>query len=576
MKHKLFCFFKYFFLAVMILEMIFLCVEALLPGSESSKSSGAVGDALDGILTDASEDGIRLKEPTGISVLSEGNAVSAVALAPGASALLSLSFSPSDTSVNFREAHWSSADERIATVHGGEIRAEAVGETTVFVMLASHTEIRASVRVTVAEIKPADFTLKTADGKDVCEVETGGTALLVPAFVPENASAPLSFTSEDEQIARVSEYGTVEGVREGETEIVATYVSPDDPEMTLVRRIGVRVEKSDSPAVPLGRVGFVREGSETDADGTYLLYTGDKGTFSVDRFPENTTQTALLFESSDRILRVDRATGEFSARGKGTATVTVRGANGTTDTLTVKIVNRTLGGFAVKGGTLKETGEREFSLTLKAGAKNAVLFAKEDGRYFRFRSSDEKIAEIYEDGLIATYRSSQKAEGGAVVLTVTLSDNEDFRSGNGDLTETYTIVLTVEKQAFSDTVQGFGLIIRKLFGHFGAFLVLGVLAATVAIFFDRGKWKGRLLTVGGLTVFGFTFACFTELLQMDLFTSGRAAAFSDVIIDCSGYLPAALAVYGVFLLVLLILAAVKAANKKKAARQDGKDEKDGN
>lgn len=572
---KIFKFFKYFFLAVMILEMIFLCIQALLPGEESSKTSGAVGDAVDGLLTDASEDTIHTVAPKEIAIRAGGKEAETLRLTPGDKAHLSLAFKPTDTSVNFREAYWSAADEAVATVRGGAVEAVAPGKTAVYAVLASHPEIRARVEVTVAEPVLADFRLKTADGADFCEIAAGDSAVLAIETEPFGLSPALLFESADESVARVTQRGAVEGVREGETEVTATYVSPQDPALTLVRRIGVRVGKAAGERVPITRVRFSAD-EPAQGDGTYLLYAGDEGEFAVERFPENTTQKALLFECSGHALRVDRTTGKFTALEKGEAAVTVRAANGASDTVRVRVVNRALGGIAMAGGKLEKTGEREFSLTLKAGAENAVVFAEEDGRYLKFATSDEKVAEIYEDGLVATYRSSQKAEGGAVVLTVTLSDNEDFRSGDGDLAETYTIVLTVEKQAFSDTVQGFGLIIRKLFGHFGAFLVLGVLAATVAIFFDRGKWKGRLLTVGGLTVFGFTFACFTELLQMDIFTSGRAAAFSDVIIDCSGYLPAALAVYGVFLLVLLILAAVKAANKKKAARQDGKDGKDGN
>lgn len=99
-------------------------------------------------------------------------------------------------------------------------------------------------------------------------------------------------------------------------------------------------------------------------------------------------------------------------------------------------------------------------------------------------------------------------------------------------------------------IDDWQLFVRKLFGHFGAFLFLGVLATVTFILFHKPGIRSLLATIGGVAVFGFAFACLTELLQTDLFTTGRGASFDDVITDCRGFFSSALAVLAVWLIVL--------------------------
>lgn len=118
-----------------------------------------------------------------------------------------------------------------------------------------------------------------------------------------------------------------------------------------------------------------------------------------------------------------------------------------------------------------------------------------------------------------------------------------------------------------DVMDGTGftnwqLFVRKLFGHFGAFMFLGVLASVTFLLFSNGSWRSRLTAFAGAAVFGFTFACLTELLQTDLFTTGRGASFDDVITDCRGYFLSALP-------ILVICLVVLAAKEISAARKYG-------
>lgn len=99
--------------------------------------------------------------------------------------------------------------------------------------------------------------------------------------------------------------------------------------------------------------------------------------------------------------------------------------------------------------------------------------------------------------------------------------------------------------------DNWSLFVRKLFGHFGAFLGLGVLASVTFMLFAADTTRSRLLHAGAAAVFGFTFACLTELLQTDLFTTDRGASFYDVITDCRGYFLSALPVLAIWLAVVI-------------------------
>lgn len=90
------------------------------------------------------------------------------------------------------------------------------------------------------------------------------------------------------------------------------------------------------------------------------------------------------------------------------------------------------------------------------------------------------------------------------------------------------------------------LFVRKLFGHFGAFMFLGAVASVTFMLFSKDNIRSRLAAFGMAAVFGFAFACLTELLQTDLFTTGRGASFDDVITDCRGYFVTCLAFFAVW------------------------------
>ena len=89
--------------------------------------------------------------------------------------------------------------------------------------------------------------------------------------------------------------------------------------------------------------------------------------------------------------------------------------------------------------------------------------------------------------------------------------------------------------------DSFASFIRKAFGHFGLFVISGLLSPTALyLLINPFKWsKHYLNAIIGLS-FGLIIAITTEVIQLSV--PGRSGEFTDVLIDFSGYLLGALIV----------------------------------
>ncbi len=546
--------FKYLLLALSVLEMLLLCVESVLPGNVSSQHSGAVGDIIDDVFTDLSGDESRDVPPDSFRILIDEEECLSLALPIGSKAQLQTEIMPQNTSVNHRKVEWRSSNEEVATVRAGKITACGLGDAVITASLAED-EITREVQLSVSEIVAESLSLTFADGSKSAAVQAGDSLLLSAALTPEDATAPITFSSENDEIAAVDQNGVVHALAAGRTAIFAKYVPFAGGETELTDRVELEVAEGVAPLPPEDIAIELPDGMQHG-----IVYVGDEGTISAAPMPASDSSDLLIFTSSDEeVLSIDALSGAFTANKKGRAVVTVYSAAfpEIASSVTIEVRNETLGASIASGRTdlpLSATETvNEYSLSLPAGTWLPLMISATPEEYFvRFATSDAETAEISESAIILPYRAN---DDGAV-LTAEVSDNEAFSSEQG-LVETFTLRLVVSKQSFSSGVSGWGTLIRKLFGHFGAFLLLGVLLGTTAILFDKGSWKRRVVVLLLLVLVGFAFAGLTEILQLDVFTSGRGSSFRDVLIDFSGYLPAMLAVYGGFLLISLIVQTVR-------------------
>ena len=101
-------------------------------------------------------------------------------------------------------------------------------------------------------------------------------------------------------------------------------------------------------------------------------------------------------------------------------------------------------------------------------------------------------------------------------------------------------------------------LVRKLVGHFGLFGVSGILTILTFIFGHEDFDKMKVRIVINSSVLGLSVAFISELLQLT--APGRAFAFTDVLIDFSGYL-----LFGG--ITFLIYCLIRRRNQKKAKEE---------
>ena len=107
---------------------------------------------------------------------------------------------------------------------------------------------------------------------------------------------------------------------------------------------------------------------------------------------------------------------------------------------------------------------------------------------------------------------------------------------------------TITKEPKITNLEEFRALIRKLVGHYGAFLIMAIFASlTFMMYLNKKIWWFFWVKVLALILFGFVFASITELIQLN--TPGRAGVFSDVLIDFSGYMTSV----GIIVIVFFIM-----------------------
>ena len=108
--------------------------------------------------------------------------------------------------------------------------------------------------------------------------------------------------------------------------------------------------------------------------------------------------------------------------------------------------------------------------------------------------------------------------------------------------------------------DSFVVIIRKAFGHFGLFVISGLLSS-LAIYLSLNKsvWSKHYLLVIISLAFGLGVAALTEIIQLNV--PGRSGEFTDVLIDFSGYL------VGALMIGLILFFVIRHINKKNANKE---------
>ena len=222
-------------------------------------------------------------------------------------------------------------------------------------------------------------------------LSVGQSCTLIPTVTPENATdKSVVYTVTSSAVATVSGNGTVTAVSPGITTVTATTV---DGGFSASCTVTVN-------AVPVSAV--------TLSKSELTLNIGATDALTASITPENATNKTLIWSSSDEsVVRVSQ-TGNIDAVARGTATVTVKTADGDfTSACVVTVTARVTGVTLSKGSLSLGVGASE---TLTA----SIAPATADNQAVSWSSSDTSVASVDQNGRVTAHK-----KGSAVISVIT-------------------------------------------------------------------------------------------------------------------------------------------------------------
>lgn len=220
---------------------------------------------------------------------------------------------------------WSSSDEEVATVdETGLVTAVGAGEADITVSVAdanisSTTHIKVVILPTGVEA-PETLSLK---------LNGEATKALGAKMTPEDATdVKLAYLSSDESVATVDESGNVTAVGVGECTITTTIVADTtataedagvDSEMLVV--------PENAKAETKVTVGKAIESITLDSN-EGVLTVGNTHTIKATVFPEDATDKAVTWKSSDESIATVDAEGNVTAKDTGNVTIMAVNSDG--------------------------------------------------------------------------------------------------------------------------------------------------------------------------------------------------------------------------------------------------------
>lgn len=249
---------------------------------------------------------------------------------------------------------WTSSDEEVATVdETGLVTAVGAGEADVTVSVAdanisSTTHIKVVILPTGVEA-PETLSL---------ELNGEATKALGAKMTPEDATdVKLAYLSSDESVATVDESGNVTAVGVGECTITTTIVADTtataedagvDSEMLVV--------PENAKAETKVTVGKAIESITLDSN-EGVLTVGNTHTIKATVFPEDATDKAVTWKSSDESIATVDAEGNVTAKDTGNVTIMAVNSDGDVSADYALTVNKAAAKPATKySGTTSSAG----------------------------------------------------------------------------------------------------------------------------------------------------------------------------------------------------------------------------
>lgn len=334
---------------------------------------------------------------------------------------------------------WASSNPEILSVSAnGAVEAKAAGEATVTVTAMDASAVKATVAITVQlPAVPVESVAITGAPESM---EVGGTAELTAAVLPEDATnKAVTWASSSPEIISVDENGRIEAKAEGNADITVT--SADNPVVTDTVTITVQ-----PLVVPVESVAII--------NAPEIMKIGEKATLSVTVLPENATDKAVAWASSNPEI-ISVINGEIEAKAPGTAGITATATDGSNKSATVQVTvsDYELESVEIGVNSGESTSlEVEDMLALTIAVKPEALADKAE---ITWASDNPEVASIDNESGIVTAESAgtAKVKATAAYNGKSLVSNEITITVRAIPVETVTIAGDAQRELMVGNIE---------------------------------------------------------------------------------------------------------------------------
>lgn len=224
---------------------------------------------------------------------------------------------------------WVSNNTKVATVNSkGKVIGVSYGFATITATTKDGTELEASCEIEV--VKPVKRVLLD---QGYLSMMAGESKNLKATISPKSATYDtIKWTSSDDSIAIVDEFGVVTAIKAGKVDITAA--AEDGSGKKAVCIVNIRA------GIPATKI--------TAMDKKVTMVPGEERTVKVVLNPVNSTDGVTWSSDNSSIVKVDRKTGKITARATGTASITVMTDTGKSAVVEVNVVGLNLTNLSIE------------------------------------------------------------------------------------------------------------------------------------------------------------------------------------------------------------------------------------
>lgn len=315
---------------------------------------------------------------------------------------------------------WSTSNSNIATVTtDGTVTAKNIGDATITARTVDGSNLSTTCKIHVTQPMATSLTME----QDEMDVLIGDTLKMVATILPSDALQELSWSSSRPAVATIDATGNLHAVAEGTTVIVATTTDGSNLTATCI----VTVKPCVATGITLDQTELTLAKTETT-------------TLTAIVQPDNTTNKAVTWKSSNNNIVTVDATGKVTAVAQGAATITATTADGSNLSASCQVTVLEAWVSQIVLDKTQATVYLEMTDTIHA----TVLPAEASIQGLAWTSSNEAVATVDAEGVVTA------VSVGNAIITATATDGSGVTAtcrvtvpaadGNYLSAESFTIV----------------------------------------------------------------------------------------------------------------------------------------